>query len=57
VIDEAFPETLVLRKTCWVNSVHFALCLLRDALGGNDEEKVSRMMTVDMCYRWMESKM
>ena len=36
------------------NNTNLAVCLLRDGLGGNDEEKVSRMMTVEMCYRWMD---
>lgn len=33
---------------------NLALFLLRDALGGADEEKVSRMLTVEMSYRWMD---
>jgi len=31
-----------------------ALCLLRDALGGDDEEKVSRSLTVEMAEKWMD---
>jgi pyruvate dehydrogenase phosphatase len=31
-----------------------ALHLLRDALGGSDKEKVSRMLTVEMSDRWMD---
>lgn len=33
---------------------NLALFLLRDALGGDNEEKVSRMLTVEMSYRWMD---
>lgn len=33
---------------------NLALLLLRDALGGADEEKVSRLMTVEMTFRWMD---
>ena len=36
------------------NNANLALCLLRDALGGDDEERVSRMMTVEMCFQWMD---
>lgn len=31
-----------------------ALYLLRDALGGNDEDKVSRSLTVEMAEKWMD---
>lgn len=31
-----------------------ALHLLRDALGGSDEKRVSRMITVEMENRWMD---
>jgi pyruvate dehydrogenase phosphatase len=33
---------------------NLALCILRDALGGDDHEKVSRQMTVEMTGRWMD---
>ncbi|KAF8813609.1 protein serine/threonine phosphatase 2C [Phlegmacium glaucopus] len=33
---------------------NLALSVLRDALGGEDEEKVSRMMTVEMSFKWMD---
>lgn len=33
---------------------HLALKLLRDALGGTDTERVSRLMTVEMTFRWMD---
>ncbi|KAF9562787.1 protein serine/threonine phosphatase 2C [Agrocybe pediades] len=33
---------------------NLALRLLRDALGGEDSEKVSRMITVEMGFRWMD---
>jgi pyruvate dehydrogenase phosphatase len=46
----------------WVDSVgrgysktgNLALGVLRDALGGEDGEKVSRMMTVEMSFKWMD---
>lgn len=31
-----------------------ALHLLRDAVGGSDEDKVSRNLTVEMAFRWMD---
>jgi len=33
---------------------NLALSLLRDALGGEDGDKVSRMITVEMTFRWMD---
>ena len=33
---------------------NLALDLLRDALGGSDTDKVSRMVTVEMVFRWMD---
>ncbi|KDQ57569.1 hypothetical protein JAAARDRAFT_130764 [Jaapia argillacea MUCL 33604] len=36
------------------NGENRALSLLRDSLGGTDEKKVSRMMTVEMDSRWMD---
>ena len=33
---------------------NLALKLLREGLGGEDEDKVSRMMTVEMSWRWMD---
>ncbi|KDR75423.1 hypothetical protein GALMADRAFT_556142 [Galerina marginata CBS 339.88] len=33
---------------------NLALQLLRDGLGGTDEEKVSRMITVEMAFRWID---
>lgn len=33
---------------------NLALHVLRDALGGEDEEKVSKMLTVEMTGRWMD---
>ena len=46
----------------WVDKVgrgqwekdNLALGVLREALGGEDEEKVSRMMTVEMSFKWMD---
>lgn len=47
----------------WVSAVgkgyteanqNLALKLLREGLGGEDEDKVSRMMTVEMSWRWMD---
>lgn len=31
-----------------------ALHLLREAMGGSDEDKVSRNVTVEMAFRWMD---
>ena len=36
------------------DSENLALALLRDALGGTDTDKVSRLMTVEMTFRWMD---
>ncbi|KAF8161005.1 phosphatase 2C-like domain-containing protein [Crassisporium funariophilum] len=33
---------------------NLALSLLRDGLGGKNEDKVSRMITVEMFFRWMD---
>lgn len=33
---------------------NLALSVLREALGGRDEEKVSCMMTVEMSFKWMD---
>lgn len=33
---------------------NLALALLRDAIGGNDLDKVSRYLTVEMDHRWMD---
>jgi pyruvate dehydrogenase phosphatase len=47
----------------WVSAVgkgypgenqNLALKLLREGLGGKDEDKVSRMMTVEMSWKWMD---
>ena len=46
----------------WVDEVgrayskkgNLALGVLHEALGGEDEEKVSRMMTVEMSFKWMD---
>lgn len=33
---------------------NFALKLLREGLGGEDEDKVSRLITVEMSWKWMD---
>lgn len=33
---------------------NLALLLLRESIGGQDLEKVSQTMTVDLCFRWMD---
>ena len=33
---------------------NLALLLLRESIGGQDLEKVSRTMTVELCFRWMD---
>lgn len=46
----------------WVDKVgreyltkgNLALSVLREALGGEDKEKVSRMITVEMSFKWMD---
>jgi pyruvate dehydrogenase phosphatase len=45
---------LLAKKEASEDNGNLAICLLRDALGGNDQERISRMMTVEMCYRWMD---
>jgi len=35
-------------------SQNLALKLLREGLGGKDEDKISRMITVEMNWRWMD---
>jgi len=60
--DDRLKLEEVLAKQ-WVNSVvmgysgenqNLALKLLREALGGSDADKVSRMITVEMTSRWMD---
>ena len=34
--------------------VNAALALLRDAIGGDDLDKVSRYLTVEMNHKWMD---
>jgi pyruvate dehydrogenase phosphatase len=46
----------------WVDKVgrgyskkgNLALSVLQEALGGEDKEKVSRMITVEMSFKWMD---
>ncbi|TFK44607.1 protein serine threonine phosphatase 2C [Crucibulum laeve] len=54
------PDMVSLGAT-WVDvltksegSQNLALSLLRAGLGGEDEERVSRMITVEMSFRWMD---
>jgi pyruvate dehydrogenase phosphatase len=59
--DERVELDKILSKK-WVDKVgreyskkgNLALDVLREALGGEDEEKVSRMMTVEMSFKWMD---
>ena len=59
--DERIELDEILSKK-WVDIVgrgyskkgNLALGVLREALGGEDEEKVSRMMTVEMSFKWMD---
>lgn len=37
-----------------LDSNNSALHLLREAMGGSDEDKVSRNLTVQMAFRWMD---
>lgn len=59
--DERVELDEILSKK-WVGQVgrgyskkgNLALGVLREALGGEDEDKVSRMMTVEMLFKWMD---
>ena len=63
---DLFDDTLVFDEMLerWVRVVgqakddaddnNLALCLLREALGGENLDKVSRMLTVEMIDRWMD---
>lgn len=59
--DERVELEEILSKK-WVDQVgrgyskkgNLALYVLREALGGEDEEKVSRMMTVEMSFKWID---
>jgi pyruvate dehydrogenase phosphatase len=59
--DERVELDTILSKK-WVEKVgrgyskkgNLALGVLREALGGGDEERVSRMMTVEMSFKWMD---
>ncbi|KAK7437947.1 hypothetical protein VKT23_018382 [Stygiomarasmius scandens] len=53
VASESSSSEDQMLKASGIKSNH-ALRLLRDALGGRDEEKVSSMMTVEMEERWMD---
>jgi pyruvate dehydrogenase phosphatase len=33
---------------------NLALLLLRESIGGQDLEKISQTMTVELCFRWMD---
>ncbi|KAK0241941.1 protein serine threonine phosphatase 2C [Armillaria nabsnona] len=44
----------IISPTVWTESTNAALHLLREGLGGTDEEKVSQMMTVERTDRWMD---
>jgi len=59
--DQRLELNEILSKK-WVEKVgkgyskesNLALSVLREALGGEDEEKVSRMITVEMSFKWMD---
>ncbi|KAK0195261.1 protein serine threonine phosphatase 2C [Armillaria mellea] len=44
----------IIGPTVWAEGTNAALHLLREGLGGTDEEKVSQMMTVERTDRWMD---
>ncbi|KAK0485647.1 protein serine threonine phosphatase 2C [Armillaria novae-zelandiae] len=44
----------IIGPTVWTEGTNAALRLLREGLGGTDEEKVSQMMTVERTDRWMD---
>jgi pyruvate dehydrogenase phosphatase len=49
-----FAQTLGSAVDEMLQPSNLSLFLLRDALGGDDLEKVSRMVTVEMDFRWMD---
>lgn len=44
----------IIGPTVWTEGTNAALHLLREGLGGTDEEKVSQMMTAERTDRWMD---
>ncbi|KAF8070260.1 protein serine threonine phosphatase 2C [Lyophyllum atratum] len=52
-LADLWVQLLARREKSWDDS-NLALYLLRHALGGDDEEMVSRMITVEMPFRWMD---
>ena len=62
LMDLYEDERLEFLAKKWVSKIggdcqkkdNLALDVLREALGGKDEEKVSRMLTVEMSFRWMD---
>jgi pyruvate dehydrogenase phosphatase len=45
IIDEVSPQ---------IGNTNLAVRLLRDGMGGNDNERVSRLITVEMEHKWMD---
>jgi pyruvate dehydrogenase phosphatase len=64
LVDLFEHETLDQMANTWVQLVaatkfggqrqNAALCLLREGLGGQDGEKVSRVLTVELMEKWMD---
>lgn len=52
--DVLAPRFVELVGKDYGGSKHLALSLLRDALGGEDEDKLSRFLTVEMDCRWQD---
>lgn len=52
-LADKWVQLVAKREKPW-DASNLALYLLRDSLGGNNAEKVSRMMTVEMTCRWMD---
>ncbi|KAF5386184.1 hypothetical protein D9615_002443 [Tricholomella constricta] len=52
-LGDFWVQLLAQREKPWDDS-NLALYLLRDALGGEDADLVSRMITVELTFRWMD---
>ncbi|KAF8629153.1 hypothetical protein AX17_005738 [Amanita inopinata Kibby_2008] len=55
-LDEMIPiwSDIIANGRLENSEQNLALLLLRESIGGQDLEKVSRVMTVEMCFRWMD---
>lgn len=53
-VAEKIVDVLVTRPASTRDNLNSAVYLLREAMGGNDEDKVARNLTVQMAFRWMD---